>query len=30
MINVCCVYYGNKYDHKYVQVLYNMIQNDKE
>ncbi len=26
MINVCCVYYGNKYDHKYVQVLYNMIQ----
>jgi len=26
MINVCCVYYGNKYDTKYVDVLYNMVQ----
>ena len=26
MINFCCVFYGQKYDPKYVQVLYNMIQ----
>ena len=26
MINFCCVYYGDKYDVKYVQVLYNMLQ----
>ncbi len=25
MINFCCVYYGDKYDVKYVQVLYNML-----
>ena len=26
MINVCCVYYGNKYKPEYVQKLYNMVQ----
>ena len=26
MINVCCVYYGNKYKPQYVQNLYNMVQ----
>ena len=26
MINFVCVFYGNKYDKKYVQVLYNMVQ----
>ena len=26
MINVCCVFYGNKYSSDYVQYLYNMIQ----
>ena len=26
MLNFCCVYYGDKYDVKYVQVLYNMLQ----
>ena len=25
MINFCCVFYGDKYDVKYVQVLYNML-----
>ena len=25
-MNFCCVYYGDKYDVKYVQNLYNMIQ----
>ena len=25
MINVCCVYYGNKYKAEYVQKLYNMV-----
>jgi len=25
MINVCCVYYGNKYEPVYVQNLYNMV-----
>ena len=25
MINVCCVYYGNKYKPEYVQILYNMV-----
>ena len=25
MINVCCVYYGNKYKTEYVQKLYNMV-----
>lgn len=25
MINVCCVYYGNKYKPEYVQKLYNMV-----
>ena len=25
-MNFCCVYYGDKYDVKYVQTLYNMIQ----
>lgn len=26
MINVCCVYYGNKYKQEYVQKLYNMVE----
>jgi hypothetical protein len=26
MINVCCVYYGNKYKPEYVKKLYNMVQ----
>jgi len=26
MINVCCVFYGNKYTRDYVQKLYNMVQ----
>ena len=26
MINFCCVLYGDKYDKKYVQSLYNMVQ----
>ena len=26
MINFCCVLYGDKYDKKYVQNLYNMVQ----
>jgi len=26
MINVCCVYYGDKYKPEYVQKLYNMVQ----
>ena len=26
MINFCCVLYGEKYDRKYVQNLYNMVQ----
>ena len=26
MLNVCCVYYGNKYPVVYVQKLYNMVQ----
>jgi hypothetical protein len=26
MINVCCVYYGDKYKPEYVQILYNMVQ----
>ena len=26
MINVCCVFYGNKYTSDYVQCLYNMVQ----
>ena len=26
MINVCCVFYGNKYTSEYVQNLYNMVQ----
>ena len=25
MVNVCCVYYGNKYETIYVQNLYNMV-----
>ena len=25
-MNFCCVYYGDKYDVKYVQNLYNMVQ----
>jgi hypothetical protein len=25
MINVCCVYYGDKYKPEYVQKLYNMV-----
>jgi len=25
MINVCCVFYGNKYTSDYVQNLYNMV-----
>jgi hypothetical protein len=26
MINICCVFYGNKYTSDYVQKLYNMVQ----
>ena len=26
MINVCCVFYGEKYSSDYVQRLYNMVQ----
>jgi hypothetical protein len=26
MINICCVYYGNKYKPEYVQKLYNMVE----